>query len=99
MAWLMIADGAIALERIVAVGRVDSAPIKRLLQVAPPPRVVVLTGGRRKETVIFLDSGHAVITAVSLDEIKRRLEAAWQLDRERLLAGGDDNGQVECFVR
>lgn len=98
MTWLMIADGVIALERIVAVGRVDAAPIKRLLQVVPPPRVVVLTGGKRKETVIFLDSGHAVITAVSLDEIKRQLEVAWGLDREQLIDGGDGNGQVEFFM-
>ena len=96
--WLMVADGVIALERIVAVGRVEAAPIKRLLQVVPPPRVVVLTGGRRKETVVFLDSGHAVITAVPLDEIKRRLEMAWRHDARQVHDGGDGNGQVELFV-
>ncbi len=97
MTWMMIADGVVALDRIVAVGRVGSAPIKRLLKVIPPPRVVVLTGRRRKETVIFLDSGHAVITAVPLDEIKRRLDMAWRQDA-RQAQGGDSNGQVELFV-
>jgi regulator of extracellular matrix RemA (YlzA/DUF370 family) len=94
----MIADGVVALERIVAVGRVDSAPIKRLLKVTPLLQVVVLTGGRRKETVLFLDSGHAVITAVPLNEMKRRLAAAWRQKGRQAHDGGDDNGQVELFL-
>lgn len=97
MKWLVVADGVIALDRIVAVGRVESAPTKRLLAVVPPTRVVVLTGGRRKETVVFLDSGHAVITAVSLDKLKQQLERAWRQDMERIVDGGDGNGQVELF--
>ena len=95
----MLADGVVALDRVVAVGRVDSAPIKRLLTVVPQTRVVVLTGGRRKKTAVFLDSGHAVITAVPLQEIKRRLELAWQQDARQFQDGGDNNGQVELFLR
>ena len=99
MRWIMLADGVVALDRIVAVGRVESAPVKRLLSVVPQTRIVVLTGGRRKETVLFLDSGHAVITAVSLTEIKRRLELAWQEDARQVQDGGEGNGRVELFLR
>lgn len=99
MRWIMLADGVVALNRIVAVGRAESAPIKRLLSVVPPTRVVVLTGGRRKKTVVFLDSGHAVITAVSLSEIKRHLELAWQQDARQFQDGGESNGSVELILR
>ncbi|MCP4426843.1 MAG: DUF370 domain-containing protein [Chloroflexi bacterium] len=73
-----VGEGLIAVERIVAVGRATAAPMRRLIREAPATKVIVLTGGRKRETVVALDSGHVVITAVSLAELKRQLKDVWE---------------------
>jgi regulator of extracellular matrix RemA (YlzA/DUF370 family) len=68
--WLKILnEGVIATSRIVAIGLVEAAPIRRLIQATPPSHVVVLTGGHKRQTVLVLDSGHVAITALSLSEL------------------------------
>ncbi len=62
-------DGLIAIDRVVAVGWVKSAPMRRLLRATPPECVVVLTGGRRRQTALVLDSGHVVITPMTITEL------------------------------
>lgn len=63
-------------ERIVAVGHADAAPIKRLIAALPEPKRIVLSGGRKREAVLVLDTGHLVITALSLKEVTRLLHLA-----------------------
>jgi len=65
--------GFIKAERIVTIGRVDSAPMRRLLASLPREKVVYLTGGRRRRSVVLLDTGHAVVTAVSPEALHARL--------------------------
>lgn len=92
-----VGEGLIAVERIVAVGRATAAPMKRLIRKAPATKVIVLTGGRRRETAVALDSGHIVITAVPLAELKRQIEMAWPgngLYEDR----GKQNEQVGIFM-
>ena len=98
MRWLAVADGVIAVDRIVAVGRVDSAPLKRLLAATPPSQVLLLTGGRRKATVLFLDSGHIVITAVSLDDLKQRLGTDRRPEMNQVVDGGNNHEQLQLFL-
>ncbi len=79
LTWIGIEDeGIIMLNRIVAVGRVTSAPIKRLIQAVSPTQLLIMTGGRKRKTAVVLDSKHVVITALSLDKLKQRIEQASQ---------------------
>ncbi len=73
--WLKILnEGVIATSRVVAVGLVEAAPIRRLIQATPPSHVVVLTGGHKRQTAVVLNSGHVAITALSLSELTALLE-------------------------
>lgn len=72
--WIRIGDrGLIMIARIVAVGRADAAAIRRLVGTTPMERIVDLTGKEKRLTVISLDSGHVVLTPLSIDAIERLL--------------------------
>ncbi|MCB8944032.1 MAG: DUF370 domain-containing protein [Ardenticatenaceae bacterium] len=74
--WLRLAnEGAVSLARIVAVGQVEAAPIRRLIQAVQPSHVLILTGGRKRQTVLILDSGHLVITALTMTEVLAEITA------------------------
>jgi len=76
MNWIPIAEeGIVISDRIVAVAPAETAPMRRLLAMVPITQLVLLTGGQRRQTVLLLDSGHVVITALSVDEVERLL---WQ---------------------
>lgn len=66
--------GFVSTDKVIAIGKADSAPLRRLLAALPPDRVVVLTGGRRRQSVILLETGHAVVTALPVDELRAQLE-------------------------
>lgn len=74
MAWLTIDDvGAVDAGRVTAVMRADTGGAARLLRVTPPARVVALTGGRKRRSLLVLDSGHVVVTALTVEEVVERL--------------------------
>lgn len=76
MDWIHIeGESMINARRIVAVGPAASAPIRRLLQATPVSHVVVLTGGRKRQTALVLDSGHVVITSLTTAELAALLAA------------------------
>lgn len=68
--------GFVKAERILTVGKVNSAPMRRLLASLPREKVVYLTGGRRRQSVVLLDTGHAVVTALTVEEVRARLAEA-----------------------
>ncbi len=73
--WISIlGEGVIAARRIVAVGFVNAAPIRRMIQATPLSHVLILTGGHKRQTVLILDSGHVIITALSLSELTTLLD-------------------------
>lgn len=73
--WIAVGShGFIQKSRIVGVSLVESAPIRRLIQATPPASIVVLTGGKRRQTAVLLDSGHVIITALSLTEWQALLQ-------------------------
>ena len=62
--WTTGAGGLIARERVVAVGRWESAPIRRAAQAArKEDRLIDLTFGYACKCVVFFDSGHVALTA------------------------------------
>lgn len=68
--------GYVSAARVVAIGKANSAPLRRLMAALPPEKVVVLTGGRRRQSIMLLDTGHAVVTALSVEELQAQLEKA-----------------------
>jgi regulator of extracellular matrix RemA (YlzA/DUF370 family) len=77
MHWIRIHDqGLIPADRIVAVGRAESAAARRLLGAVPLERIVGLTAGRRRQSIIILDSGHVVLTGLAVGEIEALLAKA-----------------------
>jgi len=74
MQGLLIDDqGLVIVERIVAVGPAESAPMRRLLAALPLTKVINLTGGQRRQSVLILDSDHVVITPLSVAEVEAAL--------------------------
>lgn len=65
--WPVGPAGLVAPDRVLAAGRWDSAPIKRIVRKAKSEgRLIDLTFGRACKWVMFLDSGHLVLTAVPM---------------------------------
>ncbi|MDR0249406.1 MAG: DUF370 domain-containing protein [Oscillospiraceae bacterium] len=66
-----------AAERIISVVTPDSVPVKRLCQTAKEKeRLVDATLGRRTRSVIIMDSGHIVLSAILPETIGNRLGGA-----------------------
>ena len=64
----------VAVERVVSIAAPDAAPIKRLVQDAKDSgRAVDLCCGKKCRTVLILDSGHVVLSALSVDSVGARL--------------------------
>lgn len=61
--------GYVMINRIVAVAPANSAPIKRFLKLQPADKLLILTGGRRRRSVIVLDSGHVVVTSIRFQQL------------------------------
>lgn len=77
--WLSIEDqGVVAVERIVAISQTDAAPVRRLLEAVSASQLITLTGGRKRQSAIILDSNHIVLTALTVKEILQKLEGLYE---------------------
>ncbi|MDR1668353.1 MAG: DUF370 domain-containing protein [Oscillospiraceae bacterium] len=60
--------------RLVAVVTPDSAPMKRMIQDARDRETLIdATLGRRTRAVLFMDSGHIVLSAIMPETVAARL--------------------------
>ena len=76
----------VAAERIVSAATPDAAPIKRLVQDAKDSgRAVDLCCGKRCRAVLILDSGHVILSALTVESIANRLAGEEGLDKEEEL--------------
>jgi regulator of extracellular matrix RemA (YlzA/DUF370 family) len=66
--------GGVAVDRVVAVAPFRSKPIKRLLDAAGSGKVVNLTYGYPRLSVILLDNGYLLVTKLTTDEVMRAFE-------------------------
>ena len=74
MNWITLEQsGIIFTDRIVAIAPAESAASKRLLASIPLNKIVSMTNGRKRETIVVLDSGHVILTAVQLPTLERLL--------------------------
>lgn len=62
--------------RVVAIIRPESAPVKRMIQEARENRILIdATYGRRTRAVIITDSDHIILSAVQPETVSRRLDS------------------------
>lgn len=66
--------GVVAEERILAVLSPDSSPIKRVIQdVKERGQLVDASFGRKTQSVLIMDSGHVILSALTPEEITQRV--------------------------
>ena len=67
--------------RIVALVGPDAAPVKRIVQDAREHRLLIdASCGRKTRTVLMMDSGHVVLSALQTETIARRLNADYRAE-------------------
>ena len=61
-------------ERIISIVSPESAPIKRIVQEAKDSKIAIdATYGRRTRSVLIMDSGHIILSAVQPETIAGRV--------------------------
>jgi len=67
----------LAMNRVIAMASPNSAPTKRTIQEGKNKGLLIdMTNGRRTKAVIFLDSGHIVLSALAPETITGRLQVS-----------------------
>ena len=70
-------------ERIISIVSPESAPLKRIVQEAKDEkRAIDATFGRRTRSVLIMDSGHVILSAVQPETIAGRLSNQSELEKE-----------------
>lgn len=65
----------VSAERIISIVSPESAPIKRIVQEAKDAKTAIdATYGRRTRSVLIMDSGHIILSAVQPETIAGRVE-------------------------
>ena len=66
----------VSANRIVTIVSPESAPIKRLVQEAKDNKTAInATYGRRTRSVIIMDSGHVILSAVQPETVASRAQS------------------------
>lgn len=66
----------VSAERIISIVSPESAPIKRIVQEAKDSKMAIdATYGRRTRSVIIMDSGHIILSAVQPETIAGRVDS------------------------
>lgn len=69
--------------KVVAIVTVDSAPAKRMMQKAKESEMVVdATQGRRTKSIILMEGGYIVLSALQPDTLAGRFKGNGSEDRE-----------------
>ena len=61
-------------ERIVGIISPESAPVKRLLQKTKDNEVIDATYGRKTRSILIMDSGHIILSAVQPETVAGRVD-------------------------
>lgn len=73
----------VSAERIISIVSPESAPIKRIIQEAKDSKMAIdATYGRRTRSVIIMDSGHIILSAVQPETIAGRVDNGVDSDDE-----------------
>lgn len=72
--WITIGQGGVIdTARVVAVANARSAPVKRWLENIDPVRIINLTYGHPRQSIILLDNDYLILVPLSPDELTRLL--------------------------
>ena len=64
----------VSLQRIVSVLNSDSSPVKRLVHLAKEKeRLIDASCGRKTQSVLVMDTGHVVLSALSTDNVQNKI--------------------------
>lgn len=64
----------VSAERIISIVSPESAPIKRIVQEAKDSKMAIdATYGRRTRSVLIMDSGHIILSAVQPETVAGRV--------------------------
>ena len=70
-------NNILAMSRVIAIASPNSAPTKRTIHEGRNNgKLVDMTSGRRTKAVIFTDSGHIILAALSPETIASRLQVS-----------------------
>ena len=73
----------VSAERIISIVSPESAPLKRIVQEAKDSKTAIdATFGRRTRSVIIMDSGHIILSAVQPETIAGRVDNGLDDDDE-----------------
>ena len=73
----------VSADRIISIISPESAPIKRIIQEAKDSKMAIdATYGRRTRSVIIMDSGHIILSAVQPETIAGRVDTGLDDDDE-----------------
>ncbi len=73
----------VSAERMISIVSPESAPIKRIIQEAKDSKMAIdATYGRRTRSVIIMDSGHIILSAVQPETIAGRVDNGIDNDDE-----------------
>ncbi|MBR3697187.1 MAG: DUF370 domain-containing protein [Clostridia bacterium] len=65
----------VSAERIISIVSPESAPIKRIIQEAKDSKTAIdATYGRRTRSVLIMDSGHIILSAIQPETIAGRVD-------------------------
>ena len=81
---------AVVARRVLAIVSPNSAPIKRLKDEArQAERLIDATQGRRTRSIVVMDSGHVILSAVQPETMSQRFEQTSFEDQTISLLGGE----------
>ncbi len=74
----------VSTDKVIAVVSPDAAPVKRMIQTSKEQHQCIdATQGRKTRTVLVMDSGHIVLSALVQDTILKRLNGS-SVDRSEI---------------
>lgn len=63
------------MDKVVSIIRTEAAPVKRMIQTAKDNEMAIdATCGRKTKSVLIMDSGHIVLSALLPDTIENRVD-------------------------
>ena len=83
-------------ERIISIISPESAPIKRMIQDARDSKTAIdATYGRRTRSVIIMDSGHIILSAVQPETIANRADVSQDESEEET---AEEDPSIQAFA-
>lgn len=74
--------GSINQDRVVAVAPVSSSPVQKLLQAVGEDRVLNMTYGYPRQSVILFENGMIAVTSRTVEELTKALHMDEELDHD-----------------